>query len=94
MPMAFRAAVLLVEERWNKSLRCELGICMEPFDLHLWCNKVLKHQLDSPCALRALTAPLVSSGQLSAFTPWLGSSLSSLQTLSTPRYVSFGKGPV
>lgn len=29
--MAFRGEV---EERWNKSLRCELGICTEPFDLH------------------------------------------------------------
>lgn len=23
-----------LEERWNKSLRCELGFCTEPFDLH------------------------------------------------------------
>lgn len=51
-----------LEERWNKSLRYELGVCMEPFDLH---RGVIKSETSAGVTL-CTQSPRCSSGLLRA----------------------------
>lgn len=89
------SAVLWWRERWNKPMRGELGICTDPFNPSpgvINCPETsagvtLGHREPS-----LLFWPVQGSSKFLLHS--LALNLSSLQIPSTPRYVSFEKGPV